>query len=266
VDCIFHQCLIHEDAELILNDCHTGECGGIFYGLETTQKILCADYLWPTLIKDCVEAVEKCHPCQIFSQKMRAHHAPMFHVIDVGLFTKWGIEFTTCHPASPRGHCYIIVEIDYFTKWVEAMPMFNNDGETMTLFIFNQIVARFGIPKQIVTDHGSHFQNKMMTELTLNLGLRQEHSSPYYPQVNGQVEAVNKSLKTILQRTINSTKSNWHLMLYSALLAYQTSVKTATGFSPFQLVYRLEVVFPTECQIMSLKLAVELLSDIPLLE
>jgi transposase InsO family protein len=73
----------------------------------------------------------------------------------------------------------------------------------------------------------------MMSELTSNLGLRQEHLSPYYPQVNGQVEAVNKSLKTILQRTINLAKSNWHLMLYSALWAYQTSVKTATRFLTF---------------------------------
>jgi transposase InsO family protein len=97
-----------------------------------------------------------------------------------------------------------------------------------------------------------------MSELTSNLGLRQEHSSPYYPQVNGQVEAVNKSLKTILQRTINSAKSNWHLMLYSTLWAYRTSVKTATSFSPFQLVYGLEAVLPIECQIPSLKLAVQL--------
>jgi transposase InsO family protein len=77
--------------------------------------------------------------------------------------------------------------------------MFKDDGETTALFLFNQIIARFGILREIVTDHGSHFQNQMMTELTSNLGLRQEHSSPYYPQENGQVEAVNKSLKTILQ-------------------------------------------------------------------
>jgi hypothetical protein len=135
---------------------------------------------------------------------MRAHPAPMFPIITVGPFTKWGIDYTTCHPPSARGHHYIIVAVDYFTKWVEAMPTFKDDGETTTLFLFNQIIARFDIPKEIVTDHGSHFQNKMMSELTSNLGLRQEHSSPYYPQANGQVEAVNKSLKTILQRTINS--------------------------------------------------------------
>jgi hypothetical protein len=266
VDCILHRCLIHKEAKLILNDCHTGACGGHLSGLETTQNILRVGYFWPALIKDCVESVKKCHPCQIFSRKMRAHPAPMFPVIFVGPFTKWGIDYTTFHPTSARGHHYIIVEVDYFTKWFKAMPTFNNDGETTNLFIFNQIVARFDIPKEIVTDHGSHFQNKMMSELTSNLGLRQEHSSPCYPQANGQVEAVNKSLKSILQRTIDSSKSNWHLMLYSTLWAYRTSVKTATSFSPFQLIYGLEAVFPIECQIPSLKLVVELFPDTSPLE
>jgi transposase InsO family protein len=79
------------------------------------------------------------------------------------------------------------------------MPKFKDDGDTATLFLFNQIIARFSVPREIVTNHGSHFQKKMMTNLTSNLGLRKEHSSPYYSQVNGQVEAVNKSLKAILQ-------------------------------------------------------------------
>jgi len=132
----------------------------------------------------------------------------MFPVITVGPFTKWGIDYTTCKPPSAQGHRYIIVAVNYFTKWVEAMPTFKDDGETAALFLFNQIIAQFGVPREIVTDHGSHFQNQMMTELTSKLGLRQEHSSPYYPQANGQVEAVNKTLKTMLQRTINSAKSN----------------------------------------------------------
>jgi hypothetical protein len=146
------------------------------------------------------------------------------------------------------------------------MPTFKDDGETTNLFLFNQIIAWFVVPREIFTDHGSHFQNQMMSELTSKISLWQEHSSPYYPQANGQVEDVNKTLKTMLQRTINSAKSNWHLMLYSTLWAYRTSVKTATGFSPFQLVYGLEVVLPIECQIPSLKLAVQLLPDTSPLE
>jgi hypothetical protein len=97
---------------------------------------------------------------------------PMFPVIFVGPFTKWGIDFTTFHPVSAMGHRYIIVAVDYFIKWVEAMPTFNNYGETSALFIFNHIVARFSILKDIVTDHGSHFQRKMMIELTSKLGFK----------------------------------------------------------------------------------------------
>jgi hypothetical protein len=129
---------------------------------------------------------------------MRAHLAPMFPVIIVGPFTKWEVDYTTCNPPSARVHRYIIIVVDYFTKWVEAMLMFKDDGETATLFLFNQIIERFGIPREIVTDHGSHFQNQMMTELMSKHGLQKKHSSPYYPQENGQVEVVNKTLKTIL--------------------------------------------------------------------
>jgi hypothetical protein len=105
-------------------------------GWQQPKKFLRAGYFWPTLIKDCIESVKKCHPCQIFSRKMRAHPAPMFPVITVGPFTKWGIDYTTCNPPSARGHRYIIVAVDYFTKWVEAMPTFKDDGETATLFLF----------------------------------------------------------------------------------------------------------------------------------
>jgi hypothetical protein len=112
---------------------------------------------------------------------MRAHLAPMFPIITVGPFTEWGVDYATCNPPSTRGYNYIIREIYYFMKWVKAMPMFKYDGETTTFFLFNQIITRFGIPREIFTDHGSHFQKKMMSKLTSNLGLRKEHLSPYYP-------------------------------------------------------------------------------------
>ena len=84
-------------------------------------------------------------------------------------------------------------------KWDESMPTVKSNGETATHFVFNQIITQFGIPKELVTNHGLHFQNRMMEELASKLGYKQEHSSYYYPQANGQVEAVNKSLKSILQ-------------------------------------------------------------------
>ena len=101
----------------------------------------------------------------------------------------------------------------------------------------------------------------MMVKLSAKLGFRHENSNPYYPQDNVQVESINKFLNTTLRRMVGDHKSNWNLTLVFTLWAYITSVKTMTGFTPFQLVYGLEVVLPIECEIPSLKLAVELLPN-----
>jgi hypothetical protein len=153
----------------------------------------------------------------------------------------------TCNPHSVRGHGYIIVVVDYFTKWAEAMPTFDNTGKTTTLFIFNHIIIRFGVPQAIFTDHGTHFRNFMMSELTDKLGLWHENSTPYYPHANVQVEAMNKVLTIMLRRMVGIHKSSWHTMLFSALWAYQT--------------YGIEFFLPIECEISSLKLLVELLPN-----
>ena len=96
-----------------------------------------------------------------------------------------GVDFIDCNPASAGGHHHIIVVVDYFMKWAKAMPTVKSNGETAVHFLFHQIITRFGIPKELVTNHGLHFQNHMMEELASKLGYKQEHSSSYYPQVNG---------------------------------------------------------------------------------
>jgi hypothetical protein len=187
--------------------------------------------------------------------------SPLHPIVSVDPFAKWGIDFMTCHPHSVGGHGYIIVVVDYFTKWAEAMPRFDNNRKTIALFLFNHVIARFGVPQAIIIDHDSHFRNFMMSELTEKLGLRHDNSTPYYLQANGQVEAINKVLITMLRRIIGIHKTSWHMMLFSELWAYWTSVKSATGFTPFRLVYGVEAILPIECEIPSLKLVVKLLPN-----
>ena len=156
--------------------------------------------------------------------------------------------------------------VDYFTKLVEAMPTFNNTAATATLFFFNHVIDRFRVPKQLVSDHGLHFEDEIWRELSSLLGFEHQYSSSYYPQGNGQVEAVNKILKTMLQRTVDKHKTNWHLMLFPALWAYRTSVKTATGFTHFHLVFGEEAVLPIEWEILSIHLVFKLIPDTQPLE
>jgi hypothetical protein len=259
IDTILRRRLTHEEDERVLNDCHLGACGGHLSGMSTAHKILRVSYFSPSIFKDCIEEVKKCPPCQVFHKKARTHPGLLHPIVSISPFTKWGIDFIKCKPTSSGGHGYIIFAFDYFTKWVEAMPTFLNDGHTATILFFNHIITCFGVPHAIVTDHGSHFKNYMMSELHAKLGFRHEKSSPYYPQVNGQVEAINKVLKTMIQRMVGANKTSWHLQLFSTLWAYWTLVKTSTGFTPFQLVYGIEVVLPIECKIPSLKIKVELL-------
>eukprot|EP00253_Pinus_taeda_P032509 PITA_32509 len=139
------------------------------------------------MFKDCIAAIRSCHAYQIFDRKTKISPTPLQPVVNVGAFTKWGIDCMTCNPTSFGGYGYIIVVVDYFTKWVEAMPTLNNSGETTTLFFFNYVVSRFGVPYAIVIDHGSHFRNHMMVELATKLGLSHNISTLYYLQANGQL-------------------------------------------------------------------------------
>jgi hypothetical protein len=99
----------------------------------------------------------------------------------VAPFCKWGIDFMTFDPPSNNGHKYIVVEIDYFTNWVEAMPTFNNIVDTTMHFFFNHVITQFGVPQQLIYDHAKQFENNIFAELSLKLGFTQEFSSPYYP-------------------------------------------------------------------------------------
>ena len=167
----------------------------------------------------------------------------------------------SCNPTSNNGHKYIVVAVDYFTKWVEAMPTFNNTTDTVARFFFNHVISLFGVPFQLVSDHGKHFEKEIFVELSSRLGFSHEFASPYYPQSNGQVEAVNKVLKTMLQCTVNKHKTNWNHILFSMLWAYYTVMKTTIGFTPFHLVHGIQATLPIECEIPTLRTAIELLPD-----
>ena len=89
---------------------------------------------------------------------MGAPLAPLHPIIIVSTFAKWGIDFNTCNPHSAGGHGYIILAVDYFTKWAKVMPTFTKDRKTIATFVFNYVIARFDVPQAIITDHKSHFE------------------------------------------------------------------------------------------------------------
>ena len=119
----------------MLNDFHGGACGGHLSWLSIAQKILRVGYFWPSIFKDCVDAVKRCHPCQVFTRNMCSKPTMLHPIITTSPFTKWGLDFIDCNLASAGGHHHIIVAVDYFMKWAEAMPTVKSNGEKpLTLY------------------------------------------------------------------------------------------------------------------------------------
>lgn len=152
IDTILCRCLTLEEAKKVLNECHLGACGRNLSGYTTTQNILHIDYLWPTIFHDCILAVQKCHACQVYDKKFCSLPTPLHSVVIVGPFVKWGIDFMTCNLHSTWGHGYIIVFVDYFTKWVEEMPTFNNVGKTAAYFFFNHSTNNSNISQEALLE------------------------------------------------------------------------------------------------------------------
>lgn len=149
-----------------LNDFHSTACGIHLSRLATTQKTIHYGYFWPSLFKYCIHTINKrCEKCQIFSCKRRVLCMPLHLVITTSPFSKWGIKFMECFLASSQGKKYIVVVINYFTKWEELMPTFNYIDTSTTHFFFNNVISQFGVHKQLVSDNRTHFGNETIEEL-----------------------------------------------------------------------------------------------------
>jgi hypothetical protein len=109
IDTILRCCLTHEEVEQVLNDCHLGACGGHLSGMATTQIFLRAGYFWPSIFKDCIEAIKKFPPCQIFQKKACTHPAPLHPIVCHDPFSKWGIDFMQCKPTSVGGTIILLL-------------------------------------------------------------------------------------------------------------------------------------------------------------
>ena len=181
IDTILRRCLTHNQAEEALNDCHAGACGGHLSRMATTQKVLREGYFWSSLFRNCITTVKICERCQRFACKVRAPPVPLHPVIVASPFCKWGVNFMNCNPASSSNHKYIIMVVDYFTKWAEAMPTYDNIVETTTQFLFNHVIARFGVPKELVSNHEKQFENEVFKEVSHHLRFTHKFDSPYYP-------------------------------------------------------------------------------------
>jgi hypothetical protein len=170
-------------------------------------------------------------------------------------FRGWGLDFIgEIHPGSSKGHRFILVATDYFTKWAEAVPLRNMTHWEVISFVQEHIIYRFGIPQTLTTDQGSSFMSHQFREFTESMKIKLLNSSPYYVQANGQAKASNKVLIKIIKKRIKDNPRRWHENLSEALWAHRTSRHGATKVTPFELVYGQEAVLAVEVILQNLRI------------
>ena len=123
---------------------------------------------------------------------------------------------------------FLVVGIDYFTKWVEVEALATITEKNVRNFIWKNIVCRYGIPRVLVSDNGKQFDNDAFKDFCSKLGIKNHYSSPAHPPANEQVEVINRSLLKIIKTQLEGAKGIWPEELPSVLWAYRTAVRTPT--------------------------------------
>nr|GEW73546.1 reverse transcriptase domain-containing protein [Tanacetum cinerariifolium] len=215
VDQVIRRCVSGQEAIEILMACHYGPTGGHHGPNYTAKKVFDSGFYWPTIYRDAQDLVKNYDVCQRQGKISQRDEMPQNSIQVCEILDVWGIEFMGLFLSS-RKNKYILVVVDYLSKWVKAKALSINDAR------FAKVMQKFGVTHRLGT--------------------------PYHPQTSGQVEVSNRGLKRILERTVGENRVSWPDKLDDALWAFRTAYKTPIGCTPYKLVYEKDCHLPIELE------------------
>ncbi|KAK3027704.1 hypothetical protein RJ639_042211 [Escallonia herrerae] len=203
------KCLSPREVNYTLREVHEGICGQHLGRRNLAHKILRQGYYWPGMQKDAVSFMRRCDQCQKF--------APLSHTLAIPLniltspipFEMWGMDILGPFPMATGQQHFVIVAIDYFTKWTDAEPLATIIEARCEEFFWKNVVCRFGIPKVLIIDNGKQFDNSKFRSFCEDLSINLHFTSVAHPQSNGQTKNMNCSILQGLKRKLDEAKGAW---------------------------------------------------------
>ncbi|KAJ3696801.1 hypothetical protein LUZ61_000506 [Rhynchospora tenuis] len=239
-------CVGRAKADELLKETHQGICGSHQGSRTLGKRIMRQGYYWPSLRKDAEDLVRRCAQCQFHA---RIDHKPpnkLKSITSPWPFDIWGMDILGPFPQAKGNLKFIVVAVEYFTKWIEVKALSLITSQKITDFLEHQIVYRYGIPNAIITDNGRQFAGAPFKNYCRGLGIDINFAFVCHPQSNGLAEVSNRTILEGLKKKIEGTKNAWPEYLSEVVWAYNTTPRSATGRSPYALVYGMEAVIPME--------------------
>ncbi|PKI55636.1 hypothetical protein CRG98_023947 [Punica granatum] len=207
-DATLLRCVDEIKAQRLMGEIHEGSCGPHMSGLMLSKKLMRLGYFWSTMEADCAKHVRHCHLCQVYADQIKAPPNELHPMAAPWPFSMWGIDVIgLINPKASNGHLFILVAIDYFTKWIEAITLASVIAKAVARFLKCNIIARYGVPATIITNNAKNLNNKIIDELCEQFKVQHRNSTLYRPQMNDAVEAANKNIKKIIEKmTISSMR------------------------------------------------------------
>ena len=179
------------EATKIMERCHTSPYRGHYGAFQTHVKIFQSVFYGPTMHQDTKEFVRRCQRCQKHGNINSRDGMPLMNNLQVELFDVWGIDFMGPFPKSKNCE-YILVAMDYVSKWVEAIPCRAANSKHANRMFHEVIFPRFGTPRMVISDGGSQFIDKVFRKYLAEHGVHHNITTPYHHQTSGQAETSNK--------------------------------------------------------------------------
>ncbi|GKD05975.1 reverse transcriptase domain-containing protein [Tanacetum coccineum] len=240
------RCLGPLQASYVIREIHEGSCSMHAGPRSVVAKAMRLGYYWPTMHRDARDMIRACNDCQVHRPVPRNPQQPLTPITAPWPFYKWGIDIAGPFPEGPGKVKFLIVAMDYFTKWIEAKAVATITGNQVKKFVWDNIVCRFGLPGEIISDNGKQFSDNPFKDWCDKLNITQRFALVKHPQSNGLVERENRSLGEGIKACMGEGKKNWLEELPYVLWAHRTMIKSSHGDTPFSLTYGTEAVIPAE--------------------
>ena len=203
---MFLRCLGEDEAKQALEEAHSGICSAHQSGPKLHYKIKQMGYYWPIMVKDSMECAKKCDACQYHANFIHQPPEPLHPTVVSWPSDACGLNAIGLLPKSFGGHLYILAATDYFSKWVEVVPLREVKKETVVNFIRTHLIYWYGVPRYIIIDNDKPFYNRLMTKLCEKFEFKQYNPSMYNAPTNGLAEEFNKTLGSLLKKVVSKTK------------------------------------------------------------